>query len=99
MWLTRFGVWWGVSEVAPRDGVFQRRSTEPVTRRNGTSPAVQDGIHAHDFLGCLIVDRKREPLGQKPVVTPVGAVNAGVEMKRLDVCEEGVDEVFAQPGG
>ena len=80
---------------APRNGSSMSRSTEPVTRRSGTSPAVQDGIHAHDFVGYLVVDRVREPLGQKPVVTPVGAVNAGVEMKRLDVCEEGVNEVFA----
>jgi hypothetical protein len=60
-------------------------------------PHIENGDNSSSVVHNLVVDREWESAGEHPVVTQPHAMDAGLEKKRIDVRNNTIKEVSADP--
>ena len=73
-----------------------RGSRQPITNPRRIPPTIQNGIDPGNIVLDAVVHSERKTPGEKPVVAKMQGVDAGIELQRVDVGENGIEEIVAQ---
>jgi hypothetical protein len=84
--------------VLPLRPCYLNGLSQCVARLLRILPAIQNAMDNGNLVRLhFIVDDERESFRQKPMMAEHFSMNAGVEGQRIDVSEDGVEEIIARP--
>ena len=88
--------------LRPADGRKAARpagdSFQPAAGPSRIAAAVEHSVDVHGVAGHGVVDGERETLGQTPMLAEKDRMNPGIELQRITIGEQTIEEVITETG-